>query len=190
MEAGDRAAALAERAQGVDAAGKAQRQVQAARRGEVAQQRQRQVVAGVDLEHRQGLVERQRVHALELGAQRLDVRRHPHARLPLGGEQAQRIRRQPRRLALGPDHQRLRQHLLPALERAPDMAVRGTGGRRRMPDRAMLVQRAEQVEQGVVDVGAALAMRLEAVLQVDAGAGHGAGIVAAARRCSRDPVGP
>ena len=70
---------------------------------QLAQQRQRIVVAGRDRQHAGAVVEGDREGALELAAQRLDLRREPRLRAPLGPQQLLAERRQRRRLALDPD---------------------------------------------------------------------------------------
>jgi hypothetical protein len=52
------------------------------------------------------------------------------------------------------------------------MAVRRAQGLGRMLDRAVLGHRRQQLEQRVLHLGAALALGLEAVLQVDAAVFH------------------
>jgi len=126
-------------------------------------------------EHRQHLlaaVERLGEHTLELDTQRLDVRRQAHTRARLGPQQPLGERRQARRLALHPGDERLAEHTLPVFERTPDVPVRRAHRARRMLDRAMLAQREQQIEQRVLDVGAALAVGLEAVAEMNAACLH------------------
>ena len=78
-----------------------------------------------------------------------------------------------RRLALRPGDERLAKPILPMLELAPDVAVRGAERLGRMADRAVLLDGLQQLEQRVEDVRAALAAAVEAVLQVDATPVHG-----------------
>ena len=65
-----------------------------------------------------------REHALQVGPQRLDLRRQPRLRLALRPQQLVAKGREPRRLAFFPQHQRMPEFLLPALELAPHVPVR------------------------------------------------------------------
>jgi hypothetical protein len=173
VEARHQAAALGQRGQRVDAAGKTQVDVQAVRAGgQVAQARQRQVVAGKDGQYMLAAVQRLRQHMLQFGTQSLDVRRQPGAGAPFGPQQAVSEGREPRRLALRPGDERLAHHVFPALERAPDVAVRRAHRLGRMLDRAVFVHGRQQVEQRVVQHRTALALGLEAVLQMDPAGFH------------------
>ena len=173
MEAGHPAAALRQCGQRVDAAGKAQVDVQAmVAVGHVAQHRQRQVVAGKDGQHMLAAIERGGQHAFQLGAQGLDVRCQAGAGALLGPQQAVGKGGQPRRLALRPGDERLAERVFPALERTPDVAVAGAQVLGRMLDRAVLMHGLQQLEQRVVQRRAALAGGLEAVLEVDAARVH------------------
>jgi len=85
VKARHHAAPLGQRPQRIDAAGELEFDVQPMLgAGTLAQQRQGQVMAGVQREHLLGAVERIAEHALELDAQRLDVRRQARARPRLG----------------------------------------------------------------------------------------------------------
>ena len=174
MEARHQAAALGQRSQRIDAAGKTQLDVQAVRGGgQVTQPRQRQIVAGEEGQHMLAAIECLAQHMLQFGTQGLDVGCQPGAGALFGPQQAVGKRRQPRRLALHPADQRLAHHLFPTLEGAPDVAVRRAHRLGRVLDRAVFVQRAQQVEQRVVQHRTALTNGLEAVLQVDAAGFHG-----------------
>ena len=168
MEARHQAAALRQRGQGVHAAGKTQLDVQAVLlAGQLLQQRQAQVMAGKHGEHMLAAVQRLGQHALQLGAQGLDVWCQPGAGAFFSPQQAVSKRCQAGRLALRPGDQRLTHHVLPALEPAPDMAVTGAQRLGRMLDRAVRMHRAEQVKQRVVQRRATLAIGFKTVLQVD-----------------------
>jgi len=116
-----------------------------------AQHRQRIVVAGVEREHVAAVVEGHGEGALQVGAQGFDLRGEPGLRLALGPEQLGAEFAELRRLALAPDDELAAQLVLPALERAPHMAVRqrqrpGGGG-----DGAVLCHGLQRVEQRVAD---------------------------------------
>ena len=173
MQACNQAAALCQCGQCVRAAGKTQLDVQPVLlAGQVLQQRQPQVMAGHHGEHMLAAVQRLGQHPLQLGTQRLDVRCQPGACAFFSPQQAVGKRCQPGRLALDPGDQRLTQHVLPALELAPDVAVTGAQRLGRVLDRAVRMHRAEQVKQRVVQRSATLAIGLETVLQVNAAGFH------------------
>ncbi len=153
MEAGHQAAAVVQRGQRIDAAAELDVQVQLVLRlRQRAQQGQRVVVAGRHRDHAGAGVEGDREGLLQLAAQRLDLRRQPRLRAPLGPQQLLAEGRQQRRLAFHPDHQRLAELAFPALELAPDVAVRQLELSRGAADRAGVVHRGQQRHQRVVKV--------------------------------------
>jgi hypothetical protein len=88
VEAGEHAAPVVERRQGVDAARELQVELERVpRRHPVAQQRQRFVVAGRDGDHGDARVEGEREGAFELAVQGGELRCEPGLRLPFGPEQ-------------------------------------------------------------------------------------------------------
>ena len=149
VEAGEHAAPFVQGADGVHAAAEADVQVQPGARRQRQQRSQRVVVAGVERGDLGGGVEGDGKGAFEFGLQGRDLRRQPCLGLAFGPEQLGGKRRQARRLALVPEHQRLAQLAFPALEFAPDVAVGQSQGARRSGDRALGVHRLQQVEQRV-----------------------------------------
>ena len=160
VEARHDAAPLVERLDGVHAAGEADVQVQpvaigAHAAGLTAQGHQRVVVAGVERQHMRAVVEGHCEHALQVGPQRLDLRRQPRLRLALRPQQLVAKGREPRRLAFFPQHQRMPEFLLPALELAPHVPVREAQRLRAGGDGAAAADRLQQAHQRVVDLARA-----------------------------------
>ena len=132
------AAAFIQCADGVDAAGEADVEVQrsasvrlaitAALQGVFAQAAERVVVAGVKGHHVGAVVKRHRKGALQVGAQRFNLRCQAGLGLGLGPHQLVGKFGQARGLAFFPDDEFMAQHIFPALELAPDVAVRQLQG--------------------------------------------------------------
>ena len=99
--------------------------------------------------------------------QRLDLRRQPGLRLALGPQQLVAELGELRRAALLAAHQRMAQRLLPALEFAPDVAVRQAECPRRGRDRAVLAHRVQQFHERIADQRAAVAARCDDVGEFD-----------------------
>ena len=159
MKAGHDAAPFVERLDRVHAADEADVQVQARLSGQTgrvrAQRGERVVVAGVEAQHMGIAVEGDGKAARQLGAQRLDLRRQPRLRLALGPQQLVAEDRQAGRPAFLPQQQRLTQALLPPLELAPHVAIRQAQRTGRARDRAAGAHRLQQLDQRVVNEGAA-----------------------------------
>ena len=78
------------------------------------QQRQAVVMAGEQRQHLRLVVESHGEGALQVGVQRLDLRRQPRLRLALGPQQLVAEFGQPRGLALVPDDQRMAEFRSPS----------------------------------------------------------------------------
>ena len=109
------------------------------------------VVAGEEREHVRCVVERDREGALQVGVQRLDLRREPRLRLALGPQQLVAEFGKPCRLALVPNDQRVSQLGFPALELAPDMAIGNAECFRGARDGAVFAHGMQQVHQRIAD---------------------------------------
>jgi hypothetical protein len=166
MKAGQHAVARVQGPDRLDAAAKADVQVQRGLAGRmVLQQRQRVVMAGMQHQHQRLRVEGQRQRALEFGAQGLDLRPEPGLGQPFAPEQPVGKRGQPGRLAALPEDQVLLQGLLPVLQLAPDMAVGQAELARRARDRAAVAHGQQQLEQRVADQGGRLAFAAQPVTE-------------------------
>ena len=126
MKARHHAAALIERTDRVHAAAEADVEVQLAlfqAQCMFAQTAQSHVMAGVQGDDVGFVVKGDGKAALQLGSQRLNLRRQPGLCLALGPHQFGAKFGQLGRLAFLPHHQLIAELLLPALELAPDMPV-------------------------------------------------------------------
>ena len=167
VKAGQQAAPLVQRGQCIHAAGELDLEVQLVALAQpAAQARQRFVVAGVQRDDASAVVKGDREGAFEFAAQRFDLRRQPRLRLAFGPQQLGAERRQPRGLALDPDHQCLAQLGFPPLQLAPHVPVGqaqllGSAG-----NRACLVHRRQHGDQRVVQVLASVGGTRQQVSQV------------------------
>src|SRR4029077_13302434 len=96
------------------------------------------------------------------------MRLHARPRAPFSPQQPLCKLRGTRPLSLGPEDERFAEHLFPAPERAPNIAVRTPHRLRRMTNRAEFQNRGEQIEQRVAERGTALLTGLEGITQVQA----------------------
>ena len=170
MEPRDEAPSGVQRAHAVDAALDAhvEAQLELLRRV-LAQARKGQIVAGADRQELLALVPGFGNDALQVGAQRFDVRLEALARPQLCPEQALAEIRQPGRLPLCPHDQRFIELLLPRPQDAPDVSVGAPQRRRRAPDRPPIANRLQHRKQRLVQVATPLGARGEGVAEADAG---------------------
>ncbi len=108
------------------------------------------IVAGVEREHLDAVVEGLGVTALQFSAQGFDLRRQAGLRLAFGPHQLVAKVGQARVLALFPDQQFVAQLVLPALEFAPDVAVaQAQSAACAAGDGPLAADGLQQVDQGV-----------------------------------------
>jgi len=116
-----------------------------------AQRRQCVVMAGIEGEHMGMGVEGHGKCALQIGVQRGNLGRQARLGLAFGPQQLAAELAELRRLALAPDDQLAAQLVFPALEGAPDMAVRQVQRARGAGDGATLGHGLQQLGQRVAD---------------------------------------
>ena len=155
VEARHGAAPFIERAQGVEAAGEADVQMEAfviePGLGVFAQARQRVVMAGVKTQHVGVFIKGDGEGAFDVGAQPFDLGQESRLRLAFGPQQLGAEFGEARGLTAFPHDEFVLERALPAFELAPDVPVRQSelaGGSR---NRTVVLNSVEQVDEGVAD---------------------------------------
>src|SRR5450631_2777726 len=135
--------------------------------------RQSHIVACLHAEQLMTLISGFRNNARQVGTQRFDVRLHPGARAAFSPQQSFRKLCRAGSLALGPNDERLAQHLLPLSKRAPQIPIGASQYLRRMADRPDFQDCTQQVKQRIAERRTALLAGLEGIAQMQAKGGFG-----------------